>query len=70
MTKSDWRAGKNVPQRLVIDLDERKVEILKELHKEFSHKGRDSTYRRVMDRYYWDNCYADVREFIASYDRC
>jgi hypothetical protein len=64
------RAGKNVPQRLVIDLDERKATILKELHDESSHKGRETTYRRVADRYYWENCYEDVRTFVASCDRC
>jgi Integrase zinc binding domain len=54
------RAGKGIPQRLVIDVNDRKAEILKELHKEFRHKGRESTYRKVADRYYWDNCYKDV----------
>jgi hypothetical protein len=46
------RAGKGVPQRLVIDIDNRKAEILRELHKELRHKGRESTYRRVADCYY------------------
>jgi len=46
------RAGKTLPQRLVIDSDVRKAEILKELHEEFGYKGRESTYRRVADRYY------------------
>jgi ribonuclease HI len=64
------RAGKGVPQRLVIDTDDCKAEILKELHEEFGHKGRESTYRRVADCYYWDNCYKDVQEFVASCDRC
>jgi len=64
------RVGKGVPQRLVINTDDRKAEILRELHEELRHKGRESTYRRVADRYYWDNCYRDVQEFIASCDRC
>jgi hypothetical protein len=46
------RAGKGVPQRLVINTDNRKAKILKELHKEFRHKGRESTYQRVTNRYY------------------
>ena len=64
------RADKNVPQRLVIDSDVRKAEILKELHKDFGHKGRESTYRRVADRYYWEDCYKDVQDFVASCERC
>jgi hypothetical protein len=46
------RAGKGIPQRLVIDADDRKAEILKELHEKFRHKGKESTYRRVADCYY------------------
>jgi hypothetical protein len=46
------RVGKGVPQRLVINMDNYKAEILRELHKELRHKGRESTYQRVADRYY------------------
>ena len=62
------RAGKHVPQRLVIDSDERKAEILKELHNDCSHNGRESTYRQVADQYYWENCYEDTKAFVASCD--
>jgi hypothetical protein len=54
------RARKGIPQRLVINTEDRKAEILKGLHKELRHKGRESTYQRVTNRYYWDNCYKDV----------
>jgi hypothetical protein len=46
------RAGKGILQRLVINANDCKAEILKELHKEFRHKGRESTYRKVADCYY------------------
>jgi hypothetical protein len=46
------RARKGISQRLVVDIDDCKTEILKELHKEFRHKGRESTYQRVADCYY------------------
>ena len=64
------RARKHVPQRLVINSDERKAEILRKLHDESGHKGRESTYRRVADRYYWENCYQDTKAFVTSCDRC
>src|ERR1700727_1954307 len=67
---SVYGLAKESPQRLVIDSDDRKAEILTELHEEFGHKGRESTYRRVADRYYWDGCYEDVRGFVASCERC
>jgi len=47
-----WRARKGVPQRLVINIDNCKAKILKELHKELRHKGRESTYQKVIDCYY------------------
>jgi hypothetical protein len=46
------KAGKGIPQRLVIDTDDCKADILKELHKEFRHKGRESTYQKVANCYY------------------
>ena len=64
------RAGKQFPQRLVIDSDVRKAEILKELHEDFGHKGRESTYKKIADRYYWENCYKDVQDYVASCERC
>ena len=44
-------ASKNIPSRLVVDSDERKAKIVRELHDESGHKGRESTYRKVADRY-------------------
>jgi hypothetical protein len=38
------RARKGIPQRLVINTEDCKAEILKGLHKELRHKGRESTY--------------------------
>jgi len=46
------RARKGILQRLVINANNRKAKILKELHKEFRHKGKESTYYRVADCYY------------------
>jgi hypothetical protein len=38
------RARKGIPQRLVVNTDDCKAEVFKELHKEFRHKGKESTY--------------------------
>ena len=66
-----YRVGsKNVPNRLVIDLPERRSQILREMHDESGHKGRESTYRKVADRYYWETCYQDTKAFVASCERC
>jgi hypothetical protein len=44
--------SKNILSRLVVDSGEKKAGILKELHDESGHKGRESIYRKVADRYY------------------
>jgi hypothetical protein len=64
------RAGKNVLQCLVIDSEEQKATILKNLYEEYSHKGRESTFQRIADWYYWDHCYEDTRSYVASCERC
>ena len=64
------RGSKNIPTRLVVDSDERKAEIVRELHDESGHKGRESTYRKVADRYYWEDCFQYVKKFVASCKRC
>ena len=51
-------------------MEEQKATILKDLHEEYGHKGRESTFRRIADRYYWKNCYNDTRSFVNSCDRC
>lgn len=64
------RQTKNTVQtRVVDDLKERAL-ILKQLHDEAGHKGREATYRKIADRYYWKDCYKDCSAFVRSCDRC
>jgi hypothetical protein len=46
------RAGKYYPQTRVINIEGERALILKQLHDETGHKGRESTYWKVADRYY------------------
>jgi len=63
-------AGKNIPKRLVVDSEEQRQEILQSIHDKSGHKGRESTYRRVADRYYWEGCYNDAKSYVASCSEC
>jgi RNase H-like domain found in reverse transcriptase/Integrase zinc binding domain/Reverse transcriptase (RNA-dependent DNA polymerase) len=63
-------ATKIAPLRRVIDKPSLRQEIIEAMHDELGHKGVESTYRKVNDRYYWENCHRDVKEFIKSCDRC
>jgi hypothetical protein len=61
------RESKNVPSRLVVDLEEEQTKIIMALHDESRHKRRESTYRKIADCYYWEGCYAKTKAYIADY---
>jgi Integrase zinc binding domain len=46
------RASKNVPLRRVVDDKKDRKKILRALHEDCGHRGREGTYRRVADRYW------------------
>ena len=64
------RANKNVPLRRVVDGLGDRLEILKELHDESGHRGREGTYRRVADRYWWDTLWDDSCTYVRTCDSC
>ena len=39
------------------------------MHDDSGHKGRDGTYRRVADQYWWDNLHAEVKSYIVSCEK-
>lgn len=45
------RGSKNVSARKVINGEEFKQRISKELHDSGGHRGREGTYKRIADRY-------------------
>ena len=64
------RAGKNVPRVRVIDSKERQNEILKELHEESGHRGREGTYYKISRKYWWPRLYTTCMEYCAACERC
>ncbi len=33
-------------------------------------KGRERTYRRVADRYWWDNLHEEVKAYVQTCEEC
>ena len=58
--------SKNIPNCIVIDLPEKQLQILKSLYNKSGYKEKESTYRKVADRYYWEIYYQDTKTFVAS----
>ena len=64
------RESKNIPSQLVVDSGEEQAKIIKALHDKNGHKGRESTYRKIADRYYWEGCYVATKAYIAGCKIC
>lgn len=66
-----WRTSRGgKPPRLVITDLNRRRELLAGAHNDVGHRGRDSTYKLLVDRYYWPNMYDGVAYFIRSCNVC
>src|SRR5260370_23425692 len=60
-----WRRNGDKPPLLVILNDQIRERILKNAHDESGHQGRDLTYHKIWDSYWWPNLYV----FVATYCR-
>ena len=67
-------------KRLVIMEKHRQLEIVKDIHEDIgksahstamaSHKGRDSTYSKISERFFWYSIYNDVENYIKACKIC
>ena len=64
------RANKNVPLRRVVDIEEDRRKILKAAHEESGHRGKEGTYRRIADRYWWSDLAKLVAKHILTCKAC
>jgi RNase H-like domain found in reverse transcriptase/Integrase zinc binding domain/Reverse transcriptase (RNA-dependent DNA polymerase) len=61
---------RSVPPRRVIGRQEERQEILKALHDELGHRGRQPTYNQISRRYQWDGMFEDIVTYTKSCDEC
>ena len=62
-----YRCAKTgMPPRRVLGHAKDKEEVLRQLHDESGHRGRDGTYKKPRLRYYWDGLYRDIDRYIRS----
>ena len=64
------RSNKTAPMRRVVDLQEERSMILQELHDESGQCGRKGTYRKVADRYWWEEVWKDTCAYVKSCEEC
>ena len=58
-----------MPRLVVLDLGRRR-EIVAEAHNDCGHRGRDPTYKKIADRYYWPEMYSEIAYFVRSCNVC
>ncbi len=65
-----WRDRRDsTPQAVVAD-HARRGPLIAEIHDLTGHRGRDTTYTALRDRYWWPNMYLEVGWFVASCTTC
>jgi hypothetical protein len=64
------RNSKNVLMRRVIDDLEERQRILKQLHDESDHRDKENIYKRITDRYWWNDLYDDAQKYVKICSQC
>lgn len=66
-----WRRPeRNFLQRRVIDKLEARRNAIRDLHAKYGHRGRDSTYHRIAQQYWWKGMYRDIKEAVKCCPQC
>jgi Integrase zinc binding domain len=60
----------NLIMRRVIDDAKAQEDIVRSLHDEAGHRGREATFRRVADRYYWEHMWKVIESYVKTCDEC
>jgi hypothetical protein len=64
------RNSKNVLMKRVIDDLEEWQRILKQLHDESDHRNKENIYKKIIDRYWWNNLYDDSQKYVKTCSQC
>jgi hypothetical protein len=54
----------------MIDDLEKRQRILKHLHDENDHRDKENIYKKIIDRYWWDDLYDDVQKYVETCSQC
>jgi hypothetical protein len=66
-----WRrAEKGRSCTRVIDDKRERLKVLEKLHDEAGHKGREGTFQRLRYRYYWDQMFRSVSDYVRQCREC
>ena len=70
MEKMLWkRNGTKPPLQVILHLD-RRLNLTKQVHNESGHRGKDPTYKKLSDSYWWPNQYLYVANYCHTCHEC
>jgi hypothetical protein len=64
------RDGRQVPLRRVVDSEAEQRQIIQSLHDESGHRGREGTYHKIAQRYWWEGLYQHVGNYVKTCVEC
>jgi len=64
-----WQQSADGVRRVILEPEARET-IIKEAHDESGHRGRDPTYRKIADCYYWPRMMPQVALHVRTCKRC
>ena len=64
------RNNKNIFMRRVIDFFEIRLKIIQQFHDQSSHRKKKNTYRKIVDRYWWNNLHDEIKRYIQICESC
>ncbi len=64
------RNSKNVSMRRMIDDLEKRQRILKQFHDESDHRNKKNIYKKIIDRYWWNDLYDDAQKYVKICSQC
>jgi hypothetical protein len=64
-----WRRSKDLPRRVIMDLTKRE-ELIRQAHDESGHRGRDPTYKKLAEFYFWPNMLSEIAIHCRACRQC
>ena len=65
-----WRRNGDKPPLQVVLSSEIRTRICKDAHDDSGHRGRDPTFRKIRDSYWWPNMYNFVAQYCQTCHEC
>lgn len=64
-----WRRAPNQPRKVITDIT-RRQELIRSAHRESGHRGREPTYKKLADSYFWPNMTNQIKEECQTCYEC